>query len=97
MATVLLGNEKAGENVDVSEQYPDGWRAIPGKQVTTVTIPDEWSLADAFRTVTHPGGVWANHSMAEAPSWVESNDAALASLLASQYNCPVGRPKGWDK
>jgi len=97
MATILLGNKNAGERVKPSDEYPDGWRAIPGNQVTTVTVPDSWDLGDILRGITHPDGVWAAHSQDNAPAWVEADDETLATLLAAQYKCSVGRPKGWDK
>jgi hypothetical protein len=97
MATVLLGNKNAGERVKESEEYPDGWRKIPGKQITTISIPDGWSLADALRGITHPDGAWKAHSKDDAPAWVECDDETLAMVLASQFKCPIGRPKEWSK
>lgn len=34
---------------------------------------------------------WPQHS-ADSPTWVWSDDEAMAELLANFYGCPVGRP-----
>jgi hypothetical protein len=90
MATVLLGNKGAGEKT------ADGWRKIPGNQITTINIPDGWDLADALRAIVHPDGAWMAHSTDEAPAWVECDDKVLEHILSTHYNCLVGRPKGWN-
>jgi hypothetical protein len=50
--------------------------------------------------VLHTDGAWNHHSQGDAvadttPDWVESDNEALAQLLASQFGCPVGRPASW--
>lgn len=60
-----------------------------GKEiVTTIIIPDDVSVDEAFITVTDPNGVWSNHSTAN-PTWVSSTNSDLASRLADHYNCPI--------
>lgn len=68
----------------------------PENRVTTVAIPDSDTLDEAFRTVTDRDGVWANHSHADAPAWVESDDADFADRLAAHYGISVGRPDEWE-
>lgn len=59
---------------------------IPVKDaVTTVEVPEERSVRDAFLEVTH---LWDYHS-ARPPSWVASDSQGLASLLAENYGCDV--------
>lgn len=61
---------------------------------TTVRLPEDIGLADAFVTITHAGdGVWVNHSSEGiAPNWVASDDGALASLLAEHYGIETREP-----
>jgi hypothetical protein len=70
---------------------------IPGEQVTSGHIPDDWPLQDQFRTVTHQdgttAGIWATHAADDArPAWVWSSSAELAELLAAHYGCPIAEP-----
>lgn len=99
---VQLGNAAAKDayrDVDGNLLY----RALPGKQITTVHIPDDYSLFEGLQCITAGDGVWANHSISEdpavpaVPSWVESDSPALAAVLAENYNCPIGRPGDWDE
>lgn len=76
----------------------DGANPLPGgERVTTVVIPDSRSLDDAIRDVAHNDGspntgLWAAHSSAGAPSWVECQEnPELASALAARFGCPIGR------
>lgn len=97
MATVQLGNAAAHQWV-ADKKHPKGgqFEALEGDRITTVDIPDDYSLSKAFIAITDPNGVWGAHSAGE-PAWVECNDEDLGKLLASHYNCPIGRPKGWGK
>lgn len=82
MPVVRLGNPAA----------LDGGRVLEGPQVTEVTIPDNYTPAQAIATVTAVDGVWRNHSGASAPVWVESDDDELAVAIGTYYGCPVGSP-----
>lgn len=82
---VNLGNPAARE----------GQTVLTGQRVTTATIPDEYTDAEALRAVTADDGVWANHSTADAPAWVESDNPEFAELLSAHYGSPVGRPDTW--
>lgn len=86
MSTVHLGNLNA-----VAVQ-PDGQRVPLGAQVTTVSIPDSYTLDEKVRTVTHADGVWGAHSNDPGPVWVECDDENLLGALAQHYGCSVGRP-----
>lgn len=78
---VVLGNRTAIHQVgDAVELMPKGKRA------TVVDLPDELTLAEAFITITHPQGVWANHAKADTvPVWVASDNDGLAALLAEHF------------
>lgn len=77
MTRVVLGNRNA---VDNGEKMPRGKRA------TTVDFDDDTTLAEAFINLTHPHGVWANHATEAAkPSWVASDNPALAALVADHF------------
>jgi hypothetical protein len=97
---VLLGNSAA------KEAYLDAkgtlrHKPLEGARVTTVHIPDTYSLLEAVAVVTAQDGVWNHHSRGDnvtdsTPDWVESDNGGLAMLLAAQLGCPVGRPDDWD-
>jgi hypothetical protein len=100
---VLLGNPAAK---DAASGDP-----LDGDRVTTVHIPDTYTLLEAVATVTAPDGVWARHTQHQTPddagegaapaavpaAWVESDHGGLAALLADHFGCKVGRPKGWKE
>lgn len=98
---VLLGNSAAKEAV------PDGkggfkHRDLDGNRVTTVQIPDSYSLLEQVQVVIAQDGVWSNHSRGanvedSVPDWVEADDPFLAELIARQLGCKVGRPKSWKE
>ncbi len=64
-------------------------RPLKGKLCTTVRIPAGVKTLEALTNITAAGGVWANHSDAEAPAWVASTDPRLAELLAEHYGCEL--------
>lgn len=84
MRVVRLGNPQPVHHA-TGEQL-DG-----GDRITEVHLPDGLSVGDAVTAITHRGtdthGVWAVHSAADAPSWVWSDDAAVAAALAAHYGC----------
>jgi hypothetical protein len=95
---VQLGNSAA------KEAYRDDkglhHRDVDGSRVTTIVIPDSYTLIEAVSAVTAQDGAWNHHSQGDdpgdsAPDWVESDNDALAQLLAGHFDCPIGRPKGW--
>jgi hypothetical protein len=86
VATVRLGNARA-----VAVQG-DQQRIPLGEQVTTASIPDSYTLDEKVRTISHADGLWAVHSDAPGPSWVESDDVDLLGALSQHYGCPIGRP-----
>lgn len=97
---VLLGNSAAKEAF-LDEDGNLAHRPLGGARVTTVNIPDTYSLLEAVASVTAPDGVWNNHTQGEhvgdiTPDWVESDSDGLAQLLGAQLGCPVGRPDDWD-
>lgn len=82
MPTVRFGNP-AGR---------DGDRVMDGERVTEATLPEGWTAAQRFASVTAPDGIWRNQSGTSAPVWVESDDTDLAHALSTHYGCPVGWP-----
>lgn len=65
------------------------------RTTTEVNVPAEWEMSEAFTTLTHPNGIWGNHSDAP-PAWVECPDwPELEAALRGYYGC-AGRPKKWD-
>lgn len=75
-------------------------RPVDGARVTTVTIPDTYTLLEQVTAVVSPDGVWNNHSQGDqvsdtVPDWVEADNPAVAELVASALGCPVGRPAKW--
>lgn len=84
MPTVWLGNP-----APVDPDSPPG-------AITEMIIPDSKSFDHAMADVTLDDtvsiGAWAAQSTAGSPTWVESDDPALAKALAAHYGCPIGRP-----
>lgn len=88
MATTYLGNQA------VIEPQPGGEskeRSDLGYQITTYVTPDTNSISTSFVEIE---GTWSLHSD-KKPLWVESNNKALAGLLAEAFGCPIGRPDNW--
>lgn len=67
---------------------------VPGERVTDIGFHKGTSVMEALRMITDEQGIWQAQSWAP-PAWVESTHPGLAAVLAEQYGCPVGRPKGW--
>lgn len=101
MSRVVLGNRHATESLDNGETR----FALPkGKRATVVDLPEEWSLSQAFVALTAAGGIWDTHTQTKDedgvvtsnpkafPAWVASDDAALASLVASHFGGLAGAP-----
>lgn len=107
---VELGNPAAKEayrdvEIEVSGQVGTykgelKHRDLDGNRVTTVVIPDSYTLLEAVAAVLAQDGAWNNHTRGNrvgdvTPDWVESDNEALAQLLSEQMGCKVGRPKTW--
>ena len=98
---MLLGNSAAKEayrDLDGDLRHRD----LPGSRVTTIVIPDSYSLLEAVSVVVANDGAWNHHSRGgrvedSAPDWVESDHDGLAQLLAEHFECPKGRPKSWKQ
>lgn len=82
-AVVYLGNRQAVEGIDRTP--------LPGKLRTTVLV-DASDLRAAVVEITHPGGVWAAHSDADAPAWVASTNDQLAAMLSAWWGCEQREP-----
>jgi hypothetical protein len=48
--------------------------------------------SDALLMIIAPNGIWKSHSLADAPSWVWSDNENLQNQIAAIYGCPVGEP-----
>jgi hypothetical protein len=96
---VQLGNPAAKEAY-LNDEGELRHRPVEGARVTTVVIPDTYSLLEAVTAVCAHDGVWNHHSQGDAvmdtlPDWVESDNEALALVLSQQFGCKVGRPAKW--
>lgn len=105
-----LGNEAAIERpfgLTADGGVPAVAERLEGQRVTRVEFPEGRTLIEAFTEITAPGGVWAQHAGTEtiktdggeitrpiSPTWVESDNSALAELVAANYpGCVVGAPE----
>lgn len=89
MTLVLLGNLNPA--------------SLDEPSITRVDVPEGRSRLEALREIVD---LWASMGGAHAaeddrPEWVESDDPALADLLAEHWTdedhgCAVGRPDGWQ-
>lgn len=96
---VQLGNSAAKEAYR-NDKGDLRHRDVDGSRVTSVVIPDSYTLMEAVSTVVAQDGAWNHHSQGDnvadsTPDWVESDSDGLAQLLAEHFGCPIGRPKGW--
>lgn len=94
MSTIVLGNSAPIEAVKTGKGV--GVKRVPlpelGDTETTFSVPNHIGIGEALSTVT---SVFHSHHSDEDPAWVESDDETLERAIASQFHCPVGRPKGW--
>lgn len=98
---VLIGNSAP------KEAYRDGdgvlcHRPVDGARITTVHVPDTYTLLEQVAAVTAPDGVWNHHSQGDnvadsTPDWIQADDTTLTTVLANALGCPAGRPKAWNE
>jgi hypothetical protein len=69
----------------------NGRPTVDPTAITKVSVPADRPFATMVRDVVHEDGLWQAHSAGQ-PSWVESDDPALAEAVSAHYGCPVGRP-----
>ena len=96
---VEIGNDQAIEQYRDPESDDPGLvrsRDYPGQHITTLVIPDEQGLAEAFNSTI---GIMKRHHMKPdaVPAWVESDNEALEQMLKSHYGIKKNRPKTWGK
>lgn len=75
--------------VDAGASAHDG---IDGKaRIEVKAHPEREDVREVFRDVIAPTeGIWDSHAKADTkPTWVASDDADLAQVLASYYGCPI--------
>jgi hypothetical protein len=105
VATIIwLGNHQAVDHLpgvdEIGAPVVDGRgerilvrTPIDGKRYTRVEPPEGTTFAELVTTLTHPDGVWANHSNAPAPVWVASTDRSIADRLGALWGCEVREPE----
>lgn len=103
MAIVYLGNKSVITQVkkdDSLDASPDNLKTVRhealGQRVTTMNL-NETDIADRPNRAMNLAlavRLWDTQSD-KPPSWVESDDELLATLIADHFGCPVGRPKSW--
>lgn len=74
----------------------ESWIDLPASWVpaTSPRSLDGWARDESFRSITHPGGWWSQHS-AGPPAWVECPDwPELEAVLRLWYGAGP-RPAGW--
>jgi hypothetical protein len=94
---VQLGNVAAIEIKRPDPDKDDLERLdVPGRQVTTIGIPSDRSLAEAFSEVCGNNGAWAWHSK-DKPAWVACDNDVFAQMLAQHFGCEIVPtiPDGW--
>lgn len=105
---LLLGNTAVVEVIKTEEIDDNGTvtsvteervkRPKLGNQITTVEFVPGMKLSEKLAAVE---SLWPKHSD-DLPEWVESDDSALAGVVADQFTtddheCRVGRPSGWKE
>lgn len=89
----VLGNRHAAIHpTGTDEKVAEPVVLKKGKRATVIDFPDGITLAEAFKNVTDPQGVWAHHTTGTpgegqdpAPAWVASDSEALALVLADHF------------
>lgn len=96
MAIIVLGNTAPIEatKVDDTTDVVRVSRSDLGNTETVFDVPDNVGVGEALSTIS---SVFASHHSDEKPAWVESDDDVIASAIARQFDCPVGRPDEWTK
>jgi hypothetical protein len=100
---VQLGNDHAVEAYrDDASDDPEQiqYRAVRGRQITAMVLPEDWSLSEAFTTVLKAAELHFDTDPAtddkHPPAWVESDSDGLAALLAEHFGIKANRrPAGW--
>lgn len=69
-------------------------KTLTGNQITLIAIPWHNDL-DVVMKELAPHLPYHLAGGTDA-AWVESSDPLLAQTLARKFNCPVGRPDGWE-
>ena len=85
--------------VQIGNPAPKG---LTGRRVTTVDIPESYTLLEQVATIVAGDGVWNNHSQGDAvddvtPDWVDSDDPTLTRILAQHFGCREKRPRDWTE
>lgn len=98
---VQVGNANAIEGYrDPTSDDPDlvRFRPLDGERITTLTIPDDIGLQEAFTSCVTA----LQYHIAEdgKPAWVESDSEGLQALLMEHFGIKKSqntRPKTWGK
>lgn len=71
-------------------------RDDPGQKITTLIIPDEQGLMEAFTSVV---GIMGRHHLKEGtvPNWVKSSNKTLEQMLMDHYEIKNVKPRAWGK
>lgn len=104
MPRIQFGVAKALEPYKPDEETTDRKaRALKGNRIVTFNMPPPSELKDG--SIDPTGWTVQKYlSFVESeapfrwegkPDWVEGDDEALVGVLASQYQCRVGRPRDW--
>lgn len=90
---LFLGNSSALEpqpGTSTDGEVPTEPVKIDGDQVTTIEVPATTPLDAALTEVKN---VWALHSSAKAPDWVDGNNDLLVAAVANTFGCDIGVPQ----
>lgn len=73
---------ESGHEVKERRHVPHGTWTVVGR------IPGH-PVRMLVNDIMNPGGIWEYHSDAPGPTWVASDDPALAAALSAVFECPV--------
>lgn len=97
---LVFGNRDATHSVPgvVDGEVGSVVEVMPkGKRATTIEFPEDLTLAEAFKNVTDPRGVWASHATdGSTPAWAASDSPGLANLVAEHFGGIEVRELGVD-
>lgn len=95
---VEFGNDHAIQTIR-DENDHEVTVPYPGQHVTTMEIPDDMSINEAFITLTHPtkGALSKHIESGGKPVWIESDSPLMLALLQDHYGVTKSKPKSWGK
>lgn len=80
---VEIGNDHAIEGYRADDEDVVRYRALTGERVTTIVIPPQIGLQEAYASVV--GALSVHMQVGEKPAWIETDTPGLTALLYEHF------------